>query len=169
LAELKPLINEAHDRYTEQRARAAKRLQQIKSSPPRPPATFKAEQDKEQSQVGFPQSRQQQAEREELWDLQKQIQGIKLVNGRPQVSDTPVARTKMEFNYPLLAQQRLQESRTKEVQLVTPPKADLTEVTPKVTIPETVKPPTPHPTPPPVTEQESKQFGIGCMSHLMLI
>jgi hypothetical protein len=114
LQELKPLINDSHERYLELQARAAKRRQEIKSAPPAPPATFKSEQ--ERWKQTRPQSREEiqgkdakDGEPEESWDLLKQMQGIKFVSGRPQVNDAPVQRTKLEFKYPTISQQQQQQ------------------------------------------------------------
>jgi hypothetical protein len=108
LQELKPLIAEAHERYVEQQTRLAKRRQEIKSAPPGPPATFKAEQEKwSQRQERDVQSRGSVSRtEEEPWDLLKEMEGIKIVSGRPQVREPLVQRTKLEFQYPSVSQQR---------------------------------------------------------------
>jgi hypothetical protein len=110
LAELKPLINEAYDRFLEQQARAAKRRQQIRNASPAPPATLKAEREK---QLRHQQESRQDREtdsrngvKEEPWDLLKQMEGIKFVSGRPQVQEAPpVLRTRLEWTYPSIQRQ----------------------------------------------------------------
>jgi hypothetical protein len=119
LQELKPLINESHERYLELQARTAKRRQEIKSAPPAAPATFKSEQER-WKQEGRPQNRESQntnaknGDKEEPWDLLKQMEGIKFVSGRPQVSDAPVQRTKLEFKYPTISQQQQQQQQQQQ-------------------------------------------------------
>ena len=96
----------------EQQVKAAKRRQEIKSAPPGPPASFKAEQDKwSQRQDRNGRSERDTKgistqEKDEEWDLLKQMEGIKFVGGRPQVSQLPpeVPRTKLEWKYPSISQ-----------------------------------------------------------------
>jgi hypothetical protein len=114
LQELKPLITESHERHLQLQARAAKRRQEIKSAPPAAPATLKSEQER-WKQEGRLQNRETQStnakngEKEEPWDLLKQMEGIKFVSGRPQVNDAPIQRTKLEFKYPTISQQQQQQ------------------------------------------------------------
>jgi hypothetical protein len=112
LQELKPLINESHERYLELQARAAKRRQEIKSAPPAAPATFKSEQERWKQEGRNRESQSTNAkngDKEEPWDLLKQMEGIKFVSGRPQVDDAPVQRTKLEFKYPTISPQQQQQ------------------------------------------------------------
>jgi len=117
LGDLKPLINDAHEKYIDQQTKLAKRRQQIRTSSPAPPATLKAEQEKQQvrrTSQEFQQIRQHDSvngAKEEPWDLLKQMEGIKFVSGRPQVQDAPVPRTRIEFRYPTVEQQQQQQQR----------------------------------------------------------
>jgi len=112
LGELKPLINEAHQKFLENQARLMKRRQEIRSASPAPPATLKAEKEKEnnrqvqENQGNRDSQSTRNGVREEPWDLLKQMEGIKFVSGRPQVQETPVPRTRLEFRYPSVSQQR---------------------------------------------------------------
>ena len=180
LAELRPLINEAHEKFVEQQARAAKRRQQIKTGPPAPPATLKNEQEKVERRKSQEPPRDEEDKngaRDEPWDLLKQMQGIKFVSGRPQVQDAPIPpRQRLEFKYPTVSQhqhQLLQSYSTAERQQfqipstspVLPPKLPVNEqpLPPKLPTPESLGPPTPAPTPPPAQEPDSRQFAIGCI------
>ena len=117
LQELKPLITEAHGKWVEQQARLVKRRQEIKSASPSPPATFRAEKEKlgrsseREGPTADKRRSDQNDEREEPWDLLKQMEGIKFVSGRPQIKDAPVQRTRLEFKYPTVAQQKQQQQR----------------------------------------------------------
>jgi hypothetical protein len=183
LAELKPLINEAHEKYAEQQARLAKRRQQIKTGPPAPPATLKHERDKverRKSQEPPRDDDERNGVRDEPWDLLKQMQGIKFVSGRPQVQEAPIPpRQRLEFKYPAVSQQQQMQSysssesqQLQQLQIpsrspVLPPKAPLQEqpLPPKLPTPESsLGPPTPAPTPPPAQDLDSRQFAIGCTS-----
>lgn len=114
LQELKPIINESHEKFVAQQIKLAKRRQEIKAAPPAPPASLKAEQDKysqRQDRYGRThtttktQEGSSQEAREEEWDLLKQMEGIKFVSGRPQVSQAPeIPRTKLEWKYPSISQ-----------------------------------------------------------------
>jgi hypothetical protein len=109
------LINEAHEKFLAQQARAAKRRQQIRSASPAPPATFKAEHNKQKQTYSQDTLRRDEQRdtvnrngvREEPWDLLKQMEGIKFVSGRPQVQDTPIPIPRLEFKYPSVHQQQL--------------------------------------------------------------
>src|SRR6202011_1964493 len=123
LAELKPVINESHGKYIEQQARLAKRREEIKKAEPGPPATFKVEQEKwkTQEKEGRSPTRDRKRasvskeEREEPWDLLKQMEGIKFVGGRPQVQHVAsVPRTRMEFKYPTVQQQQQQPQQLRQ-------------------------------------------------------
>lgn len=180
LAELKPLINEAHEKYVEQQARAAKRRQQIKTGPPAPPATLKHEREKverRKSQEPPPDDKDSNGVREEPWDLLKQMQGIKFVSGRPQIQETLVPpRQKLEFKYPSVSQQNQLQSysstehqQSQQLQIpsrspILPPKQPLQvqPVPPRLPTPESLGPPTPAPTPPPAQDSDARQFAIGC-------
>ena len=110
---MKPIINQAHEKFLEERTRAANRRGQIRTAPPALPATFEAEREKQnQRQRQNKESIQErisdgrnEAREDDTWDLLKQMEGIKFVRGRPQVQDTPVPRTRVEFNYPSILQQ----------------------------------------------------------------
>jgi len=180
LAELKPLINEAHEKYVEQQARAAKRRQQIKTGPPAPPVTLKQEREKverRKSQEPAREDEERNGVQDEPWDLLKQMQGIKFVSGRPQVQETPIPpRQRSEFKYPSVSQQQplpsyssTESQRFQQLQIpsrspILPPKQPLQEqpLPPKLPTPESLGPPTPAPTPPPAQDSDSRQFAIGC-------
>ena len=177
LAELRPLINEAHEKYVEQQVRLAKIRQQIKTGQPAPPATLKDEREKVERRKSQERPRDDENEsnaaREEPWDLLKQMQGIKFVSGRPQVQEAPFPqRQRLEFKYPSVSLQSPPTSLTTENQQLhvpstspaLPPKALLREqpLPPKLATPESLGPPTPAPTPPPAQDVDSRQFAIGC-------
>ena len=99
--------------------------------PPAPPATLRAEQNKWQAHPQYqqqPTSQLPQAkvdrQKEEPWDLLKQMEGIKIVSGRPRVNNiVPVQRTKMEFKYPTIQELKLQqeEQRRQEAYIILDP------------------------------------------------
>lgn len=83
----------------------------MRTSSPGPPSTLKAEQEK-LAQVQNRQDHQQRDSTrngvvEEPWDLLKQMEGIKIVRGRPQVQETPPPSARLEFKYPTVIQQQM--------------------------------------------------------------
>ena len=168
---MKPIINESHEKYLEQQARIEKRRQKIKAAPPAPPATLKAEKEK-QSHRQYQEVNRETHENgvpEEPWDLLKQMEGIKFVSGRPQVQETPVPRTRLEFKYPTVSHQQYsaldQHVSPPPILPSLPPKEPPEPLAPRLQTPEQVKPPTPAqtpPPPPPSQETDSRQFAIGC-------
>jgi hypothetical protein len=154
LSDLKTIINAAHEEHLEEE-------QRIRAGPPLPPATFKAEKEKQNL---------------EPYDILKQMEGIKIVHGRVRLTEPP-PRTKLEFNYPLVptspplsvpAAGPPIPARPAPISVpgisppVLPPKVDMR-------VEESPSPPTPAVISQPVAASAARQFAIACASSMALL
>ena len=104
------------------------------------------------------------------------MESIKFVSGRPQVSHAPIQRTRLEFTYPTIQEQQLQQKELKNRDLPGYPSylpesgpPSIPSIPEKVTLPEAPVPekiPLPDSVTPAISpspqDSESRQFAIGC-------